>query len=77
MCVSLVGLRFTGFPHVLENNTFIFQVLEMSLNFTKSGRVLEKILSEKIHLRTKEPLNKYYTVEGNGYWYVIVISHVT
>ena len=34
-----------GFPHVLENldnNKFIFQVLEISLNLTKSGNVLQK-----------------------------------
>jgi len=27
----------SGFPRVLENNKFIFQVPEMSLNFSKSG----------------------------------------
>jgi len=33
------------FPRVLENlenNKFIFQVLEMSLNLIKSGNILEK-----------------------------------
>ena len=32
----------SGFLHILENNKFIFQVLEMSLNFTESRNVLEK-----------------------------------
>ena len=54
----------SGFPRVLENlvnNKFIFQFLEMSWNFTKSGNVLEKILSVKINpLRTKKCMNIYY-----------------
>jgi len=37
----------------LENNKFIFQVLEMSSNFTKSGNELEKILPVKNPLGTK------------------------
>jgi len=40
----------TEFPHVLENlenNKLIFQILEMSLNFTKSGNAMEKILPVK------------------------------
>ena len=43
-------VRVTGFPHGreilvnLENNKLIFQALEMSLNLTKSGNVLENIL---------------------------------
>ena len=31
----------------MENKKFIFQVVEMSLNLTKSGNVLEKILPVK------------------------------
>jgi len=45
------------FPRILENleiNKYCFQVLEMSLNFTKSGNVLDKILPGKeIHLEQK------------------------
>jgi len=40
----------TGFPHILENlenNKFIFQVLDMSLNLTKSGHVLEKYIASE------------------------------
>jgi len=45
---AMVGhLCNSGFPQVLENNKLIFQVLEMSLNFTTSGYVLEKILPVK------------------------------
>jgi len=44
----------------LENNRFVFQVLEMSLNLTKSGNVLEKILLSEKPKRTKKPVNKYY-----------------
>jgi hypothetical protein len=41
----------TGFPRVLENNIFIFQ----AWNFTKSGHVLDKILSQKtVHLKGSE-----------------------
>jgi len=38
---------FAGFSLVLKNlqNKFIFQVLEMSLNFAKSGNVPEQILA--------------------------------
>jgi len=32
------------FPVVLENNKFIFLVLGMSLNLTKSENLMEKIL---------------------------------
>jgi len=41
----------SDFPHILENlenNKFIFKVLKMSLNFAKSGNILEKILPVKI-----------------------------
>jgi len=44
---ALLSLN-TGFPWILENNKFILQVLEMSLNLAKSGNVLEKILPVKI-----------------------------
>ena len=40
----------TGFPHKLENlenNKFIFQVLEISLNLTESENVLKKVLPVK------------------------------
>ena len=38
----------------LENNKFVFQVLEMFLNFTKSKNVLEKnIACEKINSEQK------------------------
>jgi len=54
----------SGLPCILENleyNKLIFQVLEISLNLTKSGNVLEIILpGKKIPLRTKKPVNKYY-----------------
>jgi len=39
-----------GFPRILknlENNKFIYQVLEMSLNVTKSGNGVEIILPVK------------------------------
>ena len=44
-----------GFPRILENleNKFIFQVLEMSLNFAKSWNVLEKILLWKTDVEQK------------------------
>jgi len=38
----------------MENNKYIFEVLEMSLNLTKSGNVLEKILP------VKKLVHKYY-----------------
>jgi len=41
---------YTVFQPILENiknNKLIFQILEMSLNFTKSGNDLEKILAVK------------------------------
>jgi len=41
----------TEFPCILENNKFIFQVLEMSLNFTKSG---EKNLWFKYYMPVEE-----------------------
>ena len=44
----------TEFPRILdnlENNQIIFQVLEMSLNFSKSWNVPEKC--EKIHFEQK------------------------
>jgi len=53
----------TGFPHILEileNSTFIFQVLEMSLNLTKSGNIFEKILPLKKSTYNQNPVNKYY-----------------
>ena len=36
-----------------NNNKFIFQILKMSLNLTKSGNVLENIAWEKIHMDQK------------------------
>jgi len=45
--VCVLGYIYTGFPCILENNKFFFQVLEMSWNFTKSGNVLEKVLPVK------------------------------
>jgi len=53
-----------GFPRILEKpgkQHIHFQVMEMSLNFTKSGNVLEKILLVKNPIRTKKtPVNKHY-----------------
>ena len=47
-----INCRVTICPGNLENNKFISQVLEMSLNFKKSGNFLE-ILPVKNPLRTK------------------------
>ena len=52
----------TWFPRILENlenNKLIFQVLEMSWNFTKSGNVMEKYCLWKNPLKTKKPVNTY------------------
>ena len=41
----MIVTSLSDFPRILENlenNNFTFQVLEMSLNFTKSGNVLEQ-----------------------------------
>ena len=49
-CCAQGRLNLTVLPHVLENlqnNKFIFQMLEISLNFTKSRNVLENILPVK------------------------------
>ena len=55
--VSSLLFLMTGFPHVLE--TVENNILEMSLNFTKSGNVLEKILPVKKNpLRRKKSVNK-------------------
>ena len=52
--VVIISILHTGFPHNLKNIKLIFQVLEMSLNFAKSGNVLEIILPVKhIHLEQK------------------------
>ena len=45
VCVCVSGFR--RVLEYLENSKFVFQVLEMSLNFTKSGTVLENILPVK------------------------------
>ena len=61
----MIGGTPTGFPRVLENlenlenNKFIFQVLEMSWNFTMSENVLEMswkkyFLSKIVHLKARE-----------------------
>ena len=52
---NLIQLRW--FPHSLENNKLIFQVLEMSLNFKKIwklGKILPVIVSKKIYLVVKQ-----------------------
>jgi len=62
VCISVKidgSLICLGFPHILENlenNKFIFQVLEVSLDFTKSGNVLEKILPVKNSTYNKKSL---------------------
>jgi len=38
----------TKYVLALENNILIFQLLKISLNLTKSGNVLEKMLPVKI-----------------------------
>jgi len=54
----------------LQNNKLIFQILEMSLNFTKSGNVLEKnIVFEKIIRAVEENFDyrrKRVPVHGLG-----------
>jgi len=56
----------TGFPCILENNQFIFPVLEMSWNFPKSGNVLEEILPVKnIHLEQNSQCINIIAVEEN------------
>ena len=54
---TLVQYHYAGFPRILENlenNKFVFYVLEMSLNLTKSGNILEIVLPVKnIHLEQK------------------------
>jgi len=43
--------------HLGKPDKLIFQVLEMSLNFTKSGNIPGKIIAcEKIHLEQKKNL---------------------
>ena len=76
-----------GFPRILENlenNKFIFQILEMSSNFAKLRNLLEKILPVKrIHLELKN-LWINIPVEENPdctkqKWcrYIVLISHVS
>jgi len=52
--MSIKHYMYAWFPPILENlenNKFIFKVLEISLNFTKSGNVLEQVMPvNKIHL---------------------------
>ena len=65
---NLSHIKQSGFPRILENlgnNKLIFQVLEMSLNFAKSGNVMENILPVKNPLRTEKTVNKYYVWRGN------------
>jgi len=52
----------TGFPCILENledNKFIFQVMEMSLNWTKSGNVSGRNV-DLYPLRTKKPVEENF-----------------
>jgi len=46
--------RVSMHPGSLENK-FIFEVLEMSLNLTKSGNILRKYCPEIIYLERKSP----------------------
>jgi len=60
-------LAYTGFPCVLENlenNKYIFQVLDISLNFTKSGK---NIACEKIHLEQNNISINVMPIEENFY----------
>ena len=55
LVVCLFMCAYTGFPHTMESNKLIFMVLEISLNLTKSGNIMEKDL-----LGTKKSVKKYY-----------------
>ena len=59
-----IMFRVSMHPGSLENK-FIFEVLEMSLNLTKSGNILRKYCPEIIYLERKSPWINIMPPVGN------------